>query len=587
MKDQIQTKPRLSILILTHNRPKLFQRAIDSVLNIAPGYEIEILVNNDTEDIEEVYSDSIHIQYFYNKAHDLSKIYKLLFDRARGEFIYFLEDDDFLNKKFFDYIDYEYDINYFHYISEPHIVESGPVEMLNRQKLNIDLLRETQYSVFIDSYIDTYFQLGQILFKKKKLIAFPSGNNIRNDVSLFRAFDQSSTIKYIDECLWHQTTDGNDNISFDNLNTDDRFSDTNISINDINSAGNPDYELLTFAWDLIDVCQYKCTYCSAVNFNQHTFSKNKNLLTAWKNVIKTLSLSQIGLPFTVELLGGEPSLHPDIIDIITALCGIERCIQVELTTNLAKPISFFERFDTVKTNKLDVIASYHPEYYTDKFCEKIIEMKDFDHIFICPLINLPDEKKYWKQTIDLIERLIDNNVSISLNLLYNYEGMSWYPGYTDEFWETFSPWIHRDVIDDSTHLVEPGSSILSDDRVMKGFNNKMTGVNSHNWTNRKLIEHTSKEHPIIANRGRWFNINGKSSMLTDSLIYKNILYKYKGWNCRPLLWNINMDGSIENHCTRKMLPIQKVNQTNLTACVSCPLEDCDCNTKFQYIKTRP
>ena len=46
---------KLSILILTHNRPKLFKRCIKSVIKNLPDFDIEILVNNDSNDIEEVY----------------------------------------------------------------------------------------------------------------------------------------------------------------------------------------------------------------------------------------------------------------------------------------------------------------------------------------------------------------------------------------------------------------------------------------------------------------------------------------------------------------------------------------------------
>ena len=66
-----------------------------------------------------------------------------------------------------------------------------------------------------------------------------------------------------------------------------------ICMDDIVAAGNPDYELLTFSWNLIDVCQYECSYCSAIHFNQHTFFKSPESRNAWKNVIKKLSLKSI------------------------------------------------------------------------------------------------------------------------------------------------------------------------------------------------------------------------------------------------------------------------------------------------------
>jgi glycosyltransferase involved in cell wall biosynthesis len=56
---------KLSILILTHNRPILFKRCINSVLNNLPNFDIEILVNNDSKDITEIYHDNVNIFYYY------------------------------------------------------------------------------------------------------------------------------------------------------------------------------------------------------------------------------------------------------------------------------------------------------------------------------------------------------------------------------------------------------------------------------------------------------------------------------------------------------------------------------------------
>ena len=71
---------------------------------------------------------------------------------------------------------------------------------------------------------DEEFQLGQILFKKNKLKKFPEGNNIHNDVELFKQLANAGcSFKYIDKQTWVQTTDGKDNISFPNFNKDERF----------------------------------------------------------------------------------------------------------------------------------------------------------------------------------------------------------------------------------------------------------------------------------------------------------------------------------------------------------------------------
>jgi len=218
---------KLSILILTHNRPKLFKRAITSVLNNLPQYKIEIIVNNDSHDIEEIYDDRVDIHYYYKSNDDLSKLYESLVLIAEGSYIYFLEDDDYIKANFFNGLDFNYDINYFEYISEPLIEELGTFAALKRLQANHHLISEHDCDNFLHAHEDRDFQLGQIMFKRKlvDLNMFPTGNNIHNDIKLFRRLKrQNTTIKYIPRQLWVQTTDGEDNISFDNLNEDDRFS---------------------------------------------------------------------------------------------------------------------------------------------------------------------------------------------------------------------------------------------------------------------------------------------------------------------------------------------------------------------------
>jgi hypothetical protein len=65
--------------------------------------------------------------------------------------------------------------------------------------------------------------ISQIIFKKSLLPinTFPTGNNIHNDWILFNKLNGS--IKCNKKMLWVQTTDGSDNISFEEFNKDVRF----------------------------------------------------------------------------------------------------------------------------------------------------------------------------------------------------------------------------------------------------------------------------------------------------------------------------------------------------------------------------
>ena len=114
-------------------------------------------------------------------------------------------------------------------------------------------------------------------------------------------------------------------------------------------------------------------------------------------------------------------------------------------------------------------------------------------------------------------------------------------------------------------------------------------------THRQAIkrEREKSDESVVVSRSRWMRLDENvyrscrcDLMVSDADIYKNKLYEFKGWKCRPLMWEIEMDGTIIHHCTHERIPIHKINKKNLTACIECPLTYCDCNTKYQYVKQK-
>ena len=214
---------KISVLILTHNRPELFQRCLKSLIhayNKVDTYtkgvlDLEIIVNNDSRDIEEVYTD--HIKYQYVQSDNLSDIYRSLFERASGEYIYFLEDDDVLSVDFFHELSKcPEDILYFNYV--PHEWQPSFVPFLEYTSRK-GMTKEE----FLDGYDDEHFQFGQICFKKKCLDIkdFPTDNTLQNDFEIFKKLNGS--FRTVPKFLYRQTTDGGDNISFRELNKDSRW----------------------------------------------------------------------------------------------------------------------------------------------------------------------------------------------------------------------------------------------------------------------------------------------------------------------------------------------------------------------------
>ncbi len=186
----------LSILILTHNRPNLFKRCIESVINQNFGFDVEIIVNNDTSDIEEICLPNI--KYHYKKFDNLANIYKFLFDQASGEYIYFLEDDDYLVPNFAKIIEsyiYKIDliIGQYNAINKTYQLNLFKEYVRNKNKL----------------YCPDNFQLGQILFKKE-ILNFPmfdDQNHVENDEIIFKNLNPKSYL-YLKEYFFIQGYDG-------------------------------------------------------------------------------------------------------------------------------------------------------------------------------------------------------------------------------------------------------------------------------------------------------------------------------------------------------------------------------------------
>lgn len=200
---------KLSILILTHNRPQLFRRCLKSVIenkfyaNVADS--IEILVNNDSNDIQEITGSNI--KYFYNtfegESNQLTKKYKFLLDSAVGEYVFFLEDDDYLLKDGLQKI--------WNSISDSKLKLIKHLYMTNeRFKSRIEMIK------FIQECKD--FQLCQVVFNRELLnsIEFPEIDRLDNDYLIFkRCLRKCQNHEYLNNkvFIYRLTFDGGDNIS--------------------------------------------------------------------------------------------------------------------------------------------------------------------------------------------------------------------------------------------------------------------------------------------------------------------------------------------------------------------------------------
>jgi len=204
----------LSILIPTHNRPALFRRCLMSVLDNAPN-DVEIIVNNDSNDIIEIESE--RVRYFYHSFGNLSAVYRFLLQTSTQDYVYFLEDDDYLRPTFFRTVLPllgKYDIisgNYF----PMHDLEDDKVTISHKNG------EYNKRSEFLRALIFEHLQLSKFVFRRSvvKEYPFPEDSNVQNDAFfLLHAVAQSSKFICIPSVLYYLTVDGRDNISFSDFN---------------------------------------------------------------------------------------------------------------------------------------------------------------------------------------------------------------------------------------------------------------------------------------------------------------------------------------------------------------------------------
>ena len=311
------------------------------------------------------------------------------------------------------------------------------------------------------------------------------------------------------------TTPADREAYFKQFDSDKPYTTAPENVKNIQSQGFKEFTEVSINWTLNNECQLNCIYCYAKeDMKVQKPEANKSLR----------SLNRIKVPFNICLLGGEPTLHSDIDEIIEGLVDIEYCHDIDLTTNLFKNIEFWKKYNIEEYfNKLNINASYHPEYDVN-FLEKAIILNNMKYINIQCNINILPEQKYYKKTKELIQELKQNNISFSLTNIHETE--TYKPKYTKEFIQEYK-----------------------DTEVKYKYN--------------------------IDNTEQWYT-------LTEIMKYK--LNRFQGYKCTAQDLIITQEGDIKNMCTLKTILLY--NETARDTLIVCPNESCSCNTMLRFWKEK-
>ena len=288
------------------------------------------------------------------------------------------------------------------------------------------------------------------------------------------------------------------------------------------NSGNRLHRIIHFEWYLVDFCNYKCSYCNAINKNVDQFSKQTSP-SKYKLVLQRLKM--LNTPFEVDLYGGEPTLHPEILSILDELSKMDNCKLVEIKTNLSKPLYFLKKL--LIHDKIKLAASYHAEYYNQEFLKKCIALKDYN--FYCH-VNLSDKKEHWPTILNLLNQLDEEKVRYDLNVL----------------------------------LSTPEYDVQYDEEFSNTFNQKLKNISDKT-------------------KYRFEFINGEIRDITSYEAYSNNLVRFNGYKCQALLYDIDSDGTIVNACTGEKMPYI-VKDNIFVNNVVCPKQTCHADIMLKFFK---
>lgn len=206
--------------------------------------------------------------------------------------------------------------------------------------------------------------------------------------------------------------------------------------------------------DIINLCNYHCWYCYA--------RKRKDL---WNRIMPIKDIKFIASKISkyqgrvdINLLGGEPFMHPKIKEILDIFSSLENVGEVNITTNASR----IKDYDILKGDKININVSFHPS-----------EIKDFD--------------KFYRTLDDLYNIGKLNTVTVmmdSSDLLPKIEElMTYQEKYPKTLFEQHYPMVdNRELnISETTDKIsfeknfEVDGKLLSYDEVIRGKHNYFKG----------------------------------------------------------------------------------------------------------------
>jgi MoaA/NifB/PqqE/SkfB family radical SAM enzyme len=194
-------------------------------------------------------------------------------------------------------------------------------------------------------------------------------------------------------------------------------------------------DLFTVSWLLGRYCNYNCSYCWPHARSDTKDHRPFDLCIKTIRDIKRQARDRGFNSFNFSLSGGEPTLHPNYLDIVRELASdVPNCNShgLHMTTNLSRSINFFKEYAEIASafTRVAVTCSYHSEYAKiDKFIEKIIMLQEHDVNVTINMVMVPE---WFERDYEVAKYFNSHNINVTLKPQSDPHAAKVVPGYTEE-----------------------------------------------------------------------------------------------------------------------------------------------------------
>lgn len=191
-----------------------------------------------------------------------------------------------------------------------------------------------------------------------------------------------------------------------------------IDFNNIVKVGHRSFlakKMFSANWLLGRYCNYSCSYCWPY---ANTKKKDHRSIEVIKNAIDTIfrqAKEHDCFEFSFSFSGGEPTLHPNFLDIMKHLST--ETTYVNVTSNTSRSINWIKEM-IQHENISSWTASFHPQYTTESEFRKKLEVIQNSHIKL--LINIVILHDNFDEMWDFAKRFYDDGYSVQPKIEIEY-----------------------------------------------------------------------------------------------------------------------------------------------------------------------